>query len=218
MDIFSKGKKMVPKLNKSSWITLNVGGQKFLTTKHTLLSTDSIFRQLINDEPTESVPMYKPLYWTLLWKNRKKKPPQLNLKAYYQLRMKEDNLYYIDRDPKYFAPVLNFMRYKRLIRNYSVSLQGIMEEATYFQVTELIEYIEKQGISKPELPKDEPLYDDSGETVVSTPEFVPSEDSSSVLIDDQMKEKKELEDETVLKNNNDIKTKENEKDDQVKSR
>lgn len=83
------------------------------------------------------------------------------MKAYHQLRMKEDNLYYIDRDPQYFAPVLNFMRYKRLIRNYSVSLQGIMEEANYFQVTELVEYLEDHlGVVKPALPEAVPLYEE----------------------------------------------------------
>lgn len=155
-----KSKSLIPKINKSSWITLNVGGQQFLTTKHTLLRSPSIFRQFLQDEPTEKIPSYKLKYWTQKYKAYKS-PQKLNLdiQAYYQIRQKEYNTFYVDRDPICFGVVLNFLRHGKLIYTKDVSITGIMEEASYFQVEELIDIIEEiSGIKRADLPRATPLY------------------------------------------------------------
>lgn len=155
-----KSKSLIPKINKSSWITLNVGGKQFLTTKHTLLRSPSIFRQFLNDEPTEKIAIYKVHYWRQKYKAYKS--PQkldLDIQAYYQIRQKDHNAFYIDRDPICFSVVLNFLRHGKLIYTKDVSITGIMEEASYFQVEELIDIIEDiSGIKRADLPRATPLY------------------------------------------------------------
>ena len=157
-----KSRSLIPKINKSSWITLNVGGQQFLTTKHTLLRKESIFRQFIVDEPSEKIPMYQLAFWKkAIAQRRNKKQPKLSidLQAYYQIRRKSDNEFYLDRDPTCFAVVLNYMRHGKLIYTKDVSITGIMEEASYFQVVDLIETIEEiSGIKRADLPRATPLY------------------------------------------------------------
>ena len=155
-----KSRSLIPKINKSSWVRLNVGGKELLTTKHTLLSTPSIFRQFIVDEPTEKVPMWTYKYWYRRYRAYRQPPAlKLNLQAYYQIRLKEDGHFYIDRDPETFLVVLNFMRHGKMIYNKDVSITGIMEEACYFQVDELIAVIEDiSGIKRADLPKAQPLY------------------------------------------------------------
>ena len=141
-----------------------MGGQEFLTTRQTLLSSNSIFRLVLKEEPGDQISKWKPKYWQLKFENRKKKPepsPQLDMKAYYQFRRKEDNLYYLDRDPIHFEVVLNFLRHKKLIIPEDVNIEGIMEEARYLQVTELVAILQNMGISTPNLPKSEELFDDN---------------------------------------------------------
>ena len=41
----------------------------------------------------------------------------------------------LDRDPKYFGPLLNYLRTGKLFVDAGVSLDGIREEARFFQVT-----------------------------------------------------------------------------------
>ena len=155
-----KSKNLIPKVNKSSWVKLNVGGKEYLTTKHTLLSTPSIFRQFLVDEPTESVPMWTYRYWIRKYRAYKSPPKlKLDLRAYYHIRRKDDGYFYLDRDPECFMVILNFMRHGKLIYNRDTSITGIMEEASYFQMEELIEVIEDiSGIKRADLPKATPLY------------------------------------------------------------
>ena len=47
-------------------------------------------------------------------------------------RRDRDGNYLIDRSPKYFTPILNYLRTGQLILECDVSAEGVLEEAKYF--------------------------------------------------------------------------------------
>ena len=119
-----KGQKLIPKVSRSSWIRLNVGGKEFLTTKRTLTREESIFRLLMVDEPTAAHSMLSLDYWKAYLQQRKLETEETNtldMDAYYHVRMKDANTLYLDRDPRHFEPVLNFLRHGKLIKTRGVT-------------------------------------------------------------------------------------------------
>ncbi|XP_036894544.1 BTB/POZ domain-containing protein KCTD9 isoform X1 [Sturnira hondurensis] len=98
----------------TDWLTLNVGGRYFTTTRSTLVNKepDSMLAHMFKDRG--------------VWGN------------------KQDHrgAFLIDRSPEYFEPILNYLRHGQLIVNDGINLLGVLEEARFFGIDSLIEQLE----------------------------------------------------------------------------
>jgi len=95
-----------------SWVKLNVGGKIFLTTKQTLTKEpDSFLSRLVLEDP--DLPTDKD----------------------------EDGAYMIDRDPRYFSPILNYLRHGKLILDEFLSMEGVLAEAEFYNLKKLVQKI-----------------------------------------------------------------------------
>lgn len=129
--------KEAPKCCLGEWITLNVGGVKFSTTRSTLTQQvpDSMLSRMFTDSSDKS------------WNNS----------------VDETGAYLIDRSPKYFEPILNFLRHGRLILDKNINAEGVLEEAKFYGLTTLVEILEEM------IDTDRPLED---MTPITRREFV----------------------------------------------
>jgi len=95
---------------QTQWVRLNVGGQTFLTTRSTLCRDPKSFFSRICKED-EGLSSDKD----------------------------ETGAFLIDRDPTYFGPILNFLRHSKLIIDKNLAEEGVLEEAEFYNIAELIQ-------------------------------------------------------------------------------
>merc|ERR1712223_1725903 len=97
------------------WIKLNVGGQIFTTTRCTLTKDPESFLFRLCQETSD-------------------------------LESQKDDVgaYLIDRDPNYFTPILNYLRHGKLVIDKNVSEEGVLEEAEFFNIKNLIELVKEK--------------------------------------------------------------------------
>jgi hypothetical protein len=101
------------------WITLNIGGKYFTTTRVTLSKAQNSFLHKLSSKSLD--------------------PKELESDC------DERGAYLIDRDPNYFQIVLNYLRHGKLIMTKGLIEEGVLEEAEFYNITDLIK-ITKQRI------------------------------------------------------------------------
>lgn len=102
---------------KTEWVRLNIGGQYFVTTKTTLCKhAQSFFYKLLQDDPSVSLTTDKD----------------------------ETGAFLIDRDAQYFTPILNYLRHGKLIIEKNLQEEGVLEEAEFYNIQELINLVKER--------------------------------------------------------------------------
>lgn len=98
----------------TDWLTLNVGGRCFTTTRSTLVSKEpeSMLAHMFRDKD--------------VWGNKQD----------------SQGAYLIDRSPEYFEPILNYLRHGQLIINEGINPLGVLEEARFFGIEKLADQLE----------------------------------------------------------------------------
>ncbi|KAG8012253.1 BTB/POZ domain-containing protein KCTD9, partial [Nibea albiflora] len=98
----------------TDWLTLNIGGRPFTTTRSTLVSKEpeSMLAHMFREKD--------------VWGNKRD----------------EHGAYLIDRSPEYFEPILNYLRHGQLIINEGINVRGVLEEARFFGIEQLAEQLE----------------------------------------------------------------------------
>ena len=103
----------------NEWITLNVGGQIFMTSRSTLVLREPscMLSRMFSGSEEGMMPSIR------------------------------DNTgaYLIDRSPKYFDPILNYLRTGNLIIDPSISPEGVLEEARYYGIDSIIPRLESMS-------------------------------------------------------------------------
>ena len=100
----------------NDWITLNVGGKCFTTTRSTLTAKepDSMLARMFIKEEGH------------MWCSS----------------VDPNGAFLLDRSPTYFEPVLNYLRHGELVLDKHISVRGVLEEARFFGILSMVELLE----------------------------------------------------------------------------
>ncbi|KAM9324500.1 BTB/POZ domain-containing protein KCTD17 [Gastrophryne carolinensis] len=106
--------KKQPASEGGKWVRLNIGGTIFLTTKQTLCQEPNSFLCRLCQES--------------------------------QLLSERDETgaFLIDRDPSYFGAILRYLRYGKLVIDKNVSIEGVLEEAEFYNIASLVKVIHEK--------------------------------------------------------------------------
>ncbi|GLG94340.1 hypothetical protein R5R35_013890 [Gryllus longicercus] len=105
------------KLN-SEWVTLNVGGKYFTTSRSTLTTKEPMSMLSRMFAEGENGFLMTPS------------------------NVDKNGAYLIDRSPTYFEPLLNYLRNGQLIFDNNVNPEGVLEEARFFGIESLVPQLE----------------------------------------------------------------------------
>ncbi|XP_066582226.1 BTB/POZ domain-containing protein KCTD9 [Prorops nasuta] len=112
-DFISKDKlcKCFDASKQSNWVTLNVGGKYFTTTKDTLTKTEplSMLARMFTETDNPEYTM---------------QPSQQD----------NNGAFLIDRSPIYFEPILNYLRHGEMILDTNVNVDGVLAEAHFYGI------------------------------------------------------------------------------------
>ncbi|KAL1449704.1 hypothetical protein WDU94_002185 [Cyamophila willieti] len=99
----------------NDWITLNVGGKKFTTSRGTLVrsETNSMLAKMFAEGSEGGYFM---------------SPGDVD----------SSGAYLIDRSPTYFEPILNYLRNGQLVIDPNINPEGVLEEARFFGIESLV--------------------------------------------------------------------------------
>ncbi|KAI5715366.1 hypothetical protein M8J77_014977 [Diaphorina citri] len=99
----------------SDWITLNVGGKLFTTSRGTLVrsETNSMLAKMFAEGSEGGYFM---------------NPGDVD----------STGAYLIDRSPTYFEPILNYLRNGQLVLDPNINPEGVLEEARFFGIESLV--------------------------------------------------------------------------------
>merc|ERR1712183_1056431 len=100
---------------RKEWVRLNVGGTLFMTTKTTLCKDPKSFLFRICQDETDL-----------------------------SSEKDETGAFLIDRDPKYFGPVLNYLRHGKLVMDKNVVEEGVLEEAEFYNVADMVKVLKER--------------------------------------------------------------------------
>lgn len=96
------------------WIKLNIGGNLFMTSRETLMKDPNSMLARLIDGDSDLIS-----------------------------DKDEQGAYLIDRDGKYFQPILNYLRHGKLILDSGLAAEGVLEEAEFYNITHLIALIKE---------------------------------------------------------------------------
>lgn len=99
------------------WVKLNVGGQIYTTTLDTLVGRepDSMLARMFLQDGSM-------------------KPSERD----------EQGAYLIDRSPRYFEPIINYLRHGQFVCDSNISVLGVLEEARFFGIYSLVTHLEER--------------------------------------------------------------------------
>jgi len=107
---------------RAEWVRLNVGGTVFMTTKTTLAKDPKSFLCRICQSDEDCGEGVQRL----------------------GSEKDETGAFLIDRDPKYFGPVLNYLRHGKLVIDKNIVEEGVLEEAEFYNITDLIKLLKER--------------------------------------------------------------------------
>lgn len=120
--------------SSNNWVKLNVGGTYFLTTKQTLCRhPNSFLHRLCAEDP--DLPSDKVRKW--LHSGQRSWCQVVTNQRTFWHSQDENGAYMIDRDPRYFGPVLNYLRHGKLIIDKDLLEEGKVRSSISGHISEI---------------------------------------------------------------------------------